>query len=68
MREIPFLVSVPDGDSEEDVKGIFSSRGSQDVVAIRNIPTDKLKENLTNVCQSWLTDKTNPTHTGTSVS
>lgn len=52
MSEIPFLVSVPNHDSEEDVKGIFSSRGSQDMIAIRNIPTDKLKENLTSVCQS----------------
>lgn len=50
MSEIPFLVSVPDEDDDEQVKGLFSSKSS--VVALRNIPTDRLKENLTNVCQS----------------
>ncbi|MDJ0592012.1 MAG: hypothetical protein QNJ72_18825 [Pleurocapsa sp. MO_226.B13] len=51
MSDIPFLVSLPEQDADEEVKGLFSSRGSKDVVAVRNIPTDRLKKNLSSVCQ-----------------
>jgi hypothetical protein len=51
MSEIPFLVSLPDQPSDEEVKGLFSSKGSKEVVALRGIPTDRLKANLNNVCQ-----------------
>lgn len=55
MSDIPFLVSIPDENTEEEVKevkGIFSSRGNREQVALCNIPTERLKENLTRVCQS----------------
>ena len=49
MENIPFLVARPYGESEEDVKGLFSL--DEDVI-VRNIPTEKLRENLKSVCQS----------------
>lgn len=45
MDTIPFLVSLPD--EEEHAKGIFST---VDIV-VCELPTDQLRENLTNVCQ-----------------
>jgi autotransporter translocation and assembly factor TamB len=51
MSEIPFLVSLPDQDADKETKGIFSSNGKKEVVAVRSIPTDRLKANLSNVCQ-----------------
>jgi len=46
METIPFLVSLPEAD--EDVKGIFST--DTDIV-VRDLPTDRLRENLNRVCQ-----------------
>jgi hypothetical protein len=46
METIPFLVSLPDED--EQVKGIFSS--DSDIV-VRDLPTERLRENLNKVCQ-----------------
>jgi hypothetical protein len=51
MSNIPFLVSTPDQTSDEEVKGIFASKGSKDLVVLKDIPTDKLRENLSSVCQ-----------------
>lgn len=55
MNEIPFLVSLPDQSSDEEVKSIFSPRRSQDVVALRDIPADQLKKNLSSVCKDLMT-------------
>ncbi|EKU99786.1 hypothetical protein SPB21_10095 [Leptothoe sp. ISB3NOV94-8A] len=49
MENIPFLVTQPDEEVDDDVKGLFSL--DRDVVA-RDIPVEKLRENLNNVCQS----------------
>ncbi len=46
METIPVLVSLPDED--EEVKGIFSPDAD---VVLRDIPTEKLRENLNNLCQ-----------------
>lgn len=46
METIPFLVSLPDED--EEVKGIFSADTD---IALRDLPTDLLKKNLSAVCQ-----------------
>ena len=46
MEYIPILVSLPEED--EDVKGIFSSDGE---IGSLEIPTERLQENLTKVCQ-----------------
>ena len=46
METIPFLVSLPDED--EEVKGIFSTDTD---IALRDLPTDLLKKNLSAVCQ-----------------
>lgn len=51
MSEIPFLVSLPDVDADIEEKGVFSLKDSKEVVAIRNISTERLKANLNNVCQ-----------------
>jgi hypothetical protein len=52
MSDLPFLVSLPEQDAAEEVKGLFSSKGSQGVIALRSIPADRLRENLGSVCQS----------------
>jgi hypothetical protein len=46
METIPFLVSLPEED--EEVKGIFSM--DTDII-VRDLPTDRLRENLSRVCQ-----------------
>jgi hypothetical protein len=46
METIPFLVSLPDED--EEVKGLFSPDAD---IAVRNLPTNQLRENLSEVCQ-----------------
>jgi hypothetical protein len=51
METIPFLVSLPEED-EREVKGIFS--GDADIV-VRDLPTEKLRENLKKVCQGVAT-------------
>ncbi|NEQ50956.1 MAG: hypothetical protein F6K11_12615 [Leptolyngbya sp. SIO3F4] len=48
MENIPFLVSLPDEENDGEVKGLFSSDGE---IAVRDIPVEKLRENLNNVCQ-----------------
>ncbi|MEO0455854.1 MAG: hypothetical protein AAF152_04625 [Cyanobacteria bacterium P01_A01_bin.114] len=48
MENIPFLVTQPDEEVDGDVKGIFSSDGD---IVVRDIPVEKLRENLNNVCQ-----------------
>ena len=45
MKTIPILVSVEDEDQE--VKGLFSPDAD---IVLRNIPIDKLKENMAAVC------------------
>ena len=51
METIPFLVALPEED-EREVKGIFS--GDADIV-VRDLPTEKLRENLKKVCQGVAT-------------
>ena len=46
METIPFLVNLPDED--EGVKGLFSPDTD---IAVRELPTDRLRENLSKVCQ-----------------
>ena len=46
MDTIPFLVSLPDED--EPVKGLFSAETE---VALRELPTELLRKNLSSVCQ-----------------
>jgi len=46
METIPFLVSLPDED--ERVKGIFSVESD---IVVRDLPTERLRENLNKVCQ-----------------
>lgn len=46
METIPFLVSLPD--EEQQVKGIFSTDTE---IAVRDLPVDRLRENLNTVCQ-----------------
>lgn len=46
MESIPFLVSLPDEDDQ--VKGIFSPDAD---IAVRELPTERLRENLTRVCE-----------------
>ncbi len=48
---IPFLVSLPD-EEEQEVKGILSPDAE---IALKNIPIDKLKDNLNNICQGLTT-------------
>jgi hypothetical protein len=48
METIPFLVSLPD--EEEQVKGIFSADTE---IAVRDLPVDRLRENLNIVCQGF---------------
>ena len=45
MGTIPFLVSLPTED--EQVKGIFSTDTD---IAVRDLPTERLRENLNKVC------------------
>lgn len=46
METIPFLVSLPEED--EDVKGLFSTDTD---IALRDLPVDTLRKNLSTVCQ-----------------
>jgi hypothetical protein len=46
METIPFLVNLPDED--EQVKGIFSIDTN---IAVRELPTERLRDNLTKVCE-----------------
>ncbi|MBD2093006.1 hypothetical protein H6F67_24470 [Microcoleus sp. FACHB-1515] len=46
METIPFLVSLPEED--EETKGIFSTETE---IVVRDLPTDRLRENLNRVCQ-----------------
>jgi hypothetical protein len=46
METIPFLVSLPD--EEQQVKGIFSTDTE---IAVRDLPVERLRENLNTVCQ-----------------
>ena len=48
METIPFLVSLPE--EEEQVKGIFSVDTE---IAVRNLPVERLRENLNHVCQEF---------------
>ena len=48
MEKIPFLVSLSDEENDDEVKGLFSSEGE---IVVRDIPVEKLRENLKNVCQ-----------------
>lgn len=48
---IPFLVSLPD-EEEQEVKGIFSRDAE---IGLKNIPADRLKENLNSLCQGLAT-------------
>jgi hypothetical protein len=51
METIPFLVTLPEED-EQEVKGIFSS---DTPIVVRDLPTEKLRENLNKVCQGVAT-------------
>ncbi|GCA84187.1 hypothetical protein MiHa_02158 [Microcystis aeruginosa NIES-2522] len=50
-QTIPFLVSLPD-ESGQDTKGIFSADAE---IRLQEIPIDRLKENLNNICQGLTT-------------
>lgn len=49
METIPFIVNLPEDESDSEVKGIFSI--GEDL-GVCEIPTERLKENLTKVCQT----------------
>ena len=49
METIPFLVSLPE--EEQQVKGIFSPNDTE--IAVRDLPVDRLRENLNMVCQGF---------------
>ncbi len=51
IEEIPFLVSLPD-EEDQEVKGLFSRNSD---IGIAQIPVDRLKENLSRVCQGLAT-------------
>ncbi|NES86441.1 MAG: hypothetical protein F6K10_36575 [Moorea sp. SIO2B7] len=48
---IPFLVSLSE-EEDQEVKGILSPDAE---IALENIPIDKLKENLNNICRGLST-------------
>ena len=52
METIPFLVSIPESVDAKDVKGFLSDDGSY--VVVREIPTDRLRENLDQVAHAVL--------------
>ena len=52
METIPFLVSVPE-EEDQDVKAIQLPNGNEAI--IENIPVDKLKENISKICEGLST-------------
>jgi len=49
MNTIPFVVSLPDKNAEDDEMGLFGRFRSDAPVGLQNIPADRLKENLVKV-------------------
>lgn len=52
VEKIPFLVDIPEPIDAKDVKGFLSDDGSY--VALREIPVDRLRENLERVSHALL--------------
>ena len=48
IKEIPFLVTPSEDDEDQDTKSISLPDGE---AIIKNIPVEKLKENLNNICE-----------------
>src|SRR4051794_8141807 len=53
METIPFLVAIPEGAQAEGLKGFFPDAGAS-YLALREIPVDRLRENLQAVSRALL--------------
>jgi hypothetical protein len=52
MEQIPFLVAIPEPVASKEVKGFLS--GDESYVALREIPVEQLKDNLSKVSHALM--------------